>query len=35
MQYETILFDVRDNVAHITLNQPQAANSLNLQMWNY
>ena len=32
MQYTTILFDVRDNVAHITLNRPEAANSLNKEM---
>jgi len=32
MQYATILFDVRDNVAHITLNRPEAANSLNREM---
>ncbi len=27
--YSTILFDVRDNVARIALNRPEAANSLN------
>ncbi len=27
--YATILFAVRDNVAHLTLNRPEAANSLN------
>lgn len=32
MQYSTILFDVRENVAHITLNRPEAANSINLEM---
>lgn len=32
MQYATILFDVRDHVAHITLNRPEAANSLNREM---
>lgn len=32
MQYTTILFDVRDNVAHITLNRPEAANSINREM---
>ena len=32
MQYETMLFDVRDSVAQITLNRPDAANSLNKQM---
>ena len=30
--YSTLLFEVRDNVARITLNRPDAANSLNLQM---
>jgi len=32
MQYATILFDVRDHVAHITLNRPEVANSLNREM---
>jgi len=32
MQYTTILYDVRENVAHITLNRPEAANSINLEM---
>ena len=32
MEYKTILFDVRDNVAHITLNRPDAANSINDEM---
>jgi len=32
MQYATILFDVCDHVAHITLNRPEAANSLNREM---
>ncbi len=32
MQYATILFDVRDNVAHITLNRPEAANSINREL---
>jgi 2-(1,2-epoxy-1,2-dihydrophenyl)acetyl-CoA isomerase len=30
--YETILFDIRDHVAHITLNRPDAANAANGQM---
>src|SRR5579884_1773233 len=29
MEYSALLFDVRDNVARITLNRPEAANSLN------
>ncbi len=32
MQYKTLLFGVRDNVAHITLNRPEAANSMNKEM---
>jgi len=32
MQYSTILFEVKDNVARITLNRPEAANALNLDM---
>jgi 2-(1,2-epoxy-1,2-dihydrophenyl)acetyl-CoA isomerase len=32
MEYETLLFEVRDGVAHITLNRPDAANSLNMAM---
>ena len=32
MSYKTILFEVRDNVAHITLNRPDAANSFNPDM---
>jgi len=31
-EYETILFDVDKNVARITLNRPEGANALNLQM---
>jgi len=30
--YSTILFAVRDNVAHLTLNRPEAANSLNASL---
>jgi 2-(1,2-epoxy-1,2-dihydrophenyl)acetyl-CoA isomerase len=32
MEYTTLLFDVRENVAHITLNRPDAANSINEEM---
>jgi 2-(1,2-epoxy-1,2-dihydrophenyl)acetyl-CoA isomerase len=32
MQYETITFEVKDHVAKITLNRPDAANGLNIPM---
>ena len=32
MQYSTLLFDVQEGVAHITLNRPEAANTINEQM---
>jgi 2-(1,2-epoxy-1,2-dihydrophenyl)acetyl-CoA isomerase len=32
MQFKTLLFDVRDNVAYITLNRPEAANAINLEL---
>lgn len=32
MSNDPILFEVRDNVAHITLNRPQAGNALDLEM---
>ena len=32
MTFETLLFEVRDGVAHVTLNRPDAANSINLQL---
>ncbi len=32
MEYKALLFDVRDHVAHITLNRPDAANSINEDM---
>jgi 2-(1,2-epoxy-1,2-dihydrophenyl)acetyl-CoA isomerase len=31
-EYKTLLFDVRDNVANLTLNRPDAANSINENM---
>jgi 2-(1,2-epoxy-1,2-dihydrophenyl)acetyl-CoA isomerase len=32
MSYETVEFDLRDGVAHLTLNRPKAANALDLTM---
>jgi 2-(1,2-epoxy-1,2-dihydrophenyl)acetyl-CoA isomerase len=32
MQYNTLLFDVRDGVAHVTLNRPDASNALDMEM---
>src|SRR5215510_11820520 len=32
MQYSTLLFDVKNNVARITMNRPEAANALNAEM---
>lgn len=32
MSFETLLFDVKDGVAHIRLHRPDAANALDLQM---
>ena len=32
MSYKTLLFEVRDHVAHITLNRPQALNTLDADM---
>ena len=32
MGYETLLYELRDGVAHITLNREEAANAINLQM---
>ena len=32
MSFETLLFDVKDNVAHVTLNRPDAANAIDLQL---
>lgn len=31
-EYTAPEFDVRDGVAHVTLNRPEAANALNLQL---
>src|SRR5260370_22958759 len=30
--YSTLLFEVREHVAHMTLNRPEAANGINLEM---
>jgi 2-(1,2-epoxy-1,2-dihydrophenyl)acetyl-CoA isomerase len=30
--YSSLNFEVRDHVAHITLNRPEAANALNLEL---
>jgi len=32
MSYETILFDVEENVATVTMNRPEAMNALNMQL---
>ena len=32
MDYTTLLFDLRDHVAHVTLNRPEASNTLNRDM---
>src|SRR5262249_9229565 len=32
MTYKTLLFEVRDHVAHITLNRPQSLNTLDADM---
>lgn len=32
MEFKTLLFEVHDNVARITLNRPDAANSINIDM---
>jgi len=32
MQFKTLLFDTKENVGHITLNRPEAANSISLEL---
>ncbi len=32
MEFENVLYEVRDNVAHLTLNRPKAANAMNLPL---
>ena len=32
MADNSILFEVRDNVAHVTLNRPQSGNALDVEM---
>jgi len=32
MKFKTLLFDIQENVAHITLNRPEAANAINLDL---
>jgi Enoyl-CoA hydratase/carnithine racemase len=32
MSNDPMLFEVRDNVAHVTLNRPKASNALDLEM---
>lgn len=32
MTYSTLLFDVKDGIAHLTLNRPEALNSINLEL---
>src|SRR6476646_10543707 len=32
MSDTSVLFEIRDNVAHVTLNRPQAGNALDLEM---
>jgi 2-(1,2-epoxy-1,2-dihydrophenyl)acetyl-CoA isomerase len=32
MSDDPVLFEIRDNVAHVTLNRPEAGNALDLEM---
>ena len=32
MEFETLLYELKDGIAHIRINRPKAANALNLQM---
>lgn len=32
MNYKTLMFELRDGVAHVTLNRPDAANAINLEL---
>ncbi len=32
MDYKTIIFELRDGIAYLTLNRPEAANSINLEL---
>ena len=32
VDYETLLLEVRDGVAHLTLNRPDSANGINVTM---
>jgi 2-(1,2-epoxy-1,2-dihydrophenyl)acetyl-CoA isomerase len=32
VEFKTLLFEIQDNVAHITLNRPEAANTINIEL---
>ena len=32
MKFKTLLFDIQDNVAHITLNRPEAVNAISIEL---